>query len=127
MDAIDAGTGFDGGSPRNSLVDFHTGPRLRRRRCRSRQGGIDKCIFVGSPEDGKIVMELAEELDTCSLGVGHARTPSWSATTALQSYLDRISQIRARGVFQSMGQNCRRGRFFVGSKVYEGFCPGSSR
>ena len=85
-------------------------------------GGIDKCIFVGSPEVGKIVMETASKtLTPVVLELG-GKDPFVVCDDCSSSDLDRISQIALRGVFQSMGQNCAGPeRFFVGSKVYEGF------
>ena len=69
-------------------------------------GGIDKCIFVGSPEVGKIVMETASKtLTPVVLELG-GKDPFVVCDDCSASDLDRISQIALRGVFQSMGQNC---------------------
>ena len=85
-------------------------------------GGIDKCIFVGSPEVGKIVMETASKtLTPVVLELG-GKDPFVICDDCADADLDRISQIALRGVFQSMGQNCAGPeRFFVGSQVYDGF------
>ena len=86
-------------------------------------GGIDKCIFVGSPEVGKIVMETASKtLTPVVLELG-GKDPFVVCDDCSASDLDRISQIALRGVFQSMGQNCAGPeRFFVADAVYAGFC-----
>lgn len=86
-------------------------------------GGIDKCIFVGSPGVGKIVMATAAKtLTPVVLELG-GKDPFVVCDDVGEGDLDRIAQIALRGVFQSMGQNCAGPeRFFVGQKVYAGFC-----
>lgn len=81
---------------------------------------IDKLIFVGSPEIGKIVAKAASDnFLPVVLELG-GKDPFVIADDV---NIDGIVQTACRGVWQSMGQNCAGPeRFFVYEKVYDEFC-----
>ncbi len=86
------------------------------------KSGVDKVIFVGSPQVGAIVAKAASDnLTPVVLELG-GKDPFVVCDDAdVQS----IVQTACRGVWQNMGQNCAGPeRFFVYEKVYDEFCDG---
>ena len=87
--------------------------------------GVDKLIFVGSPEVGVRVMEAASKtLTPVVLELG-GKDPFVVCDDVSAGELDRIAQIACRGVYQNMGQNCAGPeRFFVAEAngVYDKLC-----
>jgi len=84
------------------------------------KSSIDKLIFVGSPEIGRIVAKAASDnLLPVVLELG-GKDPFVIADDVS---IDSVVQTACRGVWQSMGQNCAGPeRFFVYEKVYDEFC-----
>ena len=84
------------------------------------KSGVDKIIFVGSPQVGAIVArDAAANLTPVVLELG-GKDPFVVCDDA---NIDSIVQTACRGVWQNMGQNCAGPeRFFVYEKVYAEFC-----
>jgi acyl-CoA reductase-like NAD-dependent aldehyde dehydrogenase len=84
--------------------------------------GVDKIIFVGSPEIGAIVARAASaSLTPVVLELG-GKDPF---VVCEDADVDGIVQIACRGVWQNMGQNCAGPeRFFIYDGVYDRFCDG---
>ncbi len=82
--------------------------------------GVDKVIFVGSPEVGAIVARTAAAtLTPVVLELG-GKDPF---VVCDDVDISSIVQTAVRGVWQNMGQNCAGPeRFFVYDKVYDDFC-----
>lgn len=87
--------------------------------------GVDKVIFVGSPQVGAIVAKTAaDSLTPVVLELG-GKDPFVVCDDA---DVDGIIQTACRGVWQNMGQNCAGPeRFFVYEKVYDKFCEGVTK
>jgi acyl-CoA reductase-like NAD-dependent aldehyde dehydrogenase len=87
--------------------------------------GVDKVIFVGSPQVGAIVAKTASDnLTPVVLELG-GKDPFVVCDDA---DVPSIVQTACRGVWQNMGQNCAGPeRFFVYEKVYDEFCDGVTR
>ncbi len=83
-------------------------------------GGVDKIIFIGSPGNGKRVMEAAAAtLTPVTLELG-GKDPMIICDDA---DLNTIVPIAMRGVFQNMGQNCIGiERIYCAANLYEDFC-----
>jgi acyl-CoA reductase-like NAD-dependent aldehyde dehydrogenase len=83
-------------------------------------GGVDKIIFIGSPGNGKRVMEAAAAtLTPVTLELG-GKDPMIICDDAS---LDVVVPIAMRGVFQNMGQNCIGiERIYCAANLYDGFC-----
>jgi len=81
------------------------------------KSGVDKIIFVGSPEVGKYVAkDAAEGLTPVVLELG-GKDPF---VVCDDVDVTSIMQTAMRGAWQSMGQNCAGPeRFFVYEKVYK--------
>ena len=86
------------------------------------QSGVDKIIFVGSPEIGAIVAKTAAaNLTPVVLELG-GKDPFVICEDA---DVENILQTACRGVWQNMGQNCAGPeRFFVYDGIYDQFCNG---
>lgn len=86
------------------------------------KSGVDKVIFVGSPQVGVIVARAASEnLTPVVLELG-GKDPFVVCDDA---DVKSIIQTACRGVWQNMGQNCAGPeRFFVYEKIYDEFCDG---
>lgn len=84
--------------------------------------GVDKVIFVGSPQVGSIVARTAAtNLTPVVLELG-GKDPFIVCDDA---NIDGIIQTACRGVWQNMGQNCAGPeRFFIYDKVYDQFVDG---
>ena len=84
------------------------------------KSGVDKIIFVGSPQVGAIVArDAAANLTPVVLELG-GKDPF---VVCDDTNIDSIVQTACRGVWQNMGQNCAGPeRFFVYEKVYNEFC-----
>lgn len=84
------------------------------------KSGVDKIIFVGSPQVGAMVArDAAANLTPVVLELG-GKDPFVVCDDA---NIDSIVQTACRGVWQNMGQNCAGPeRFFVYEKVYTEFC-----
>jgi acyl-CoA reductase-like NAD-dependent aldehyde dehydrogenase len=84
------------------------------------EGGVDKIIFIGSPANGRRVMEAAAaKLTPVTLELG-GKDPMIICDDA---NLDVIVPIAMRGVFQNMGQNCIGiERIYCAAELYEEFC-----
>ena len=82
--------------------------------------GVDKVIFVGSPEVGAIVARTAAAtLTPVVLELG-GKDPFVVCDDA---DIPSIVQTACRGVWQNMGQNCAGPeRFFVYDSVFDAFC-----
>ncbi|GIL95004.1 hypothetical protein Vretimale_1119 [Volvox reticuliferus] len=82
-------------------------------------GGVDKVIFVGSTQVGKLVMRAAAETLTpvvLELGGKDAFIVTEDAD------LNAVIQISLKAAYLNCGQNCAGGeRFFVHDKVYDKF------
>jgi acyl-CoA reductase-like NAD-dependent aldehyde dehydrogenase len=83
-------------------------------------GGVDKIIFIGSPANGKRVMEAAAAtLTPVTLELG-GKDPMIVCDDA---DLNIIVPIAMRGVFQNMGQNCIGvERIYCAAQLYDQFC-----
>lgn len=83
-------------------------------------GGVDKVIFIGSPANGKRVMEAAAAtLTPVTLELG-GKDPMIICDDA---DLDVVVPIAMRGVFQNMGQNCIGiERIYCAAELYDRFC-----
>jgi len=86
------------------------------------QSGVDKIIFVGSPEVGAIVARTAAaNLTPVVLELG-GKDPF---VVCEDVDVDSVLQTACRGVWQNMGQNCAGPeRFFVYDGVFDKFCDG---
>lgn len=86
------------------------------------QSGVDKIIFVGSPEVGAIVARTASaSLTPVVLELG-GKDPF---VVCEDVDVDSVLQTACRGVWQNMGQNCAGPeRFFVYDGVFDKFCDG---
>ena len=84
--------------------------------------GVDKIIFVGSPEVGAIVARTAAAtLTPVVLELG-GKDPF---VVCEDVDVESIVQTACRGVWQNMGQNCAGPeRFFVYDGVFDRFCDG---
>ncbi|PNW88530.1 hypothetical protein CHLRE_01g033350v5 [Chlamydomonas reinhardtii] len=82
-------------------------------------GGVDKVIFVGSTQVGKMVMRAAADTLTpvvLELGGKDAVIVTEDAD------LDNLVQVVLKAAFLNCGQNCAGGeRFFVHEKIYDKF------
>jgi acyl-CoA reductase-like NAD-dependent aldehyde dehydrogenase len=87
--------------------------------------GVDKIIFVGSPEVGAIVARTAAaSLTPVVLELG-GKDPF---VVCDDVDVASIVQTACRGVWQNMGQNCAGPeRFFVYDKVFDSFCDQVSK
>jgi len=81
--------------------------------------GVDKIVFTGSPQVGKLIMRGASEtLTPCVLELG-GKDPFIVTDDA---DLDQVVPFALRGTYQNAGQNCVGAeRFFVYSQVYDAF------
>ncbi|GIL63479.1 hypothetical protein Vafri_17528 [Volvox africanus] len=82
-------------------------------------GGVDKVIFVGSTQVGKLVMRAAAEtLTPVVLELGGKD----AFIVAEDADLNAVVQISLKAAYLNCGQNCAGGeRFFVHEKVYDKF------
>lgn len=82
-------------------------------------GGVDKVIFVGSTQVGKLVMRAAADtLTPVVLELGGKD----AVIIAEDADLERVKHIVLKAAFLNCGQNCAGGeRFFVHDKVYDKF------
>ncbi|KXZ42649.1 hypothetical protein GPECTOR_127g527 [Gonium pectorale] len=82
-------------------------------------GGVDKVIFVGSTQVGKLVMRAAAEtLTPVVLELGGKD----AVIVAEDADLSQVVQIVLKAAFLNCGQNCAGGeRFFVHDKIYDKF------
>ncbi|GLC58293.1 hypothetical protein PLESTB_001342900 [Pleodorina starrii] len=82
-------------------------------------GGVDKVIFVGSTQVGKLVMRAAAEtLTPVVLELGGKD----AFIVAEDADLKQVVQIALKAAYLNCGQNCAGGeRFFVHDKVYDKF------
>jgi acyl-CoA reductase-like NAD-dependent aldehyde dehydrogenase len=77
-------------------------------------GGVDKVIFVGSPEVGALVMAAAApSLTPVVLELGGKDPFVVCEDMGVGAALDDVVQIACRGVFQNMGQNCAGPERFI--------------
>jgi len=86
------------------------------------QSGVDKIIFVGSPEVGAIVARTAAaNLTPVVLELG-GKDPF---VVCEDVDVNSVLQTACRGVWQNMGQNCAGPeRFFVYDSIFDQFCDG---
>ena len=80
---------------------------------------VDKLVFIGSPEVGKLVMKsAAETLTPVVLELGGKD----AAVVCDDADLDQVVTLAMRGTFQNCGQNCiGLERLVVNAKVYDKF------
>jgi len=83
------------------------------------RSGVDKILFIGSPETGKKVMNgAAEKLTPVILELG-GKDPFIVLDDA---ELDQAAEIAVRGVFVNCGQNCIAAeRLYVHERVFDRF------
>ena len=84
------------------------------------QSGVDKLVFIGSTNIGRMVMRAAAEtLTEVTLELG-GKDPFIICGDA---HVEAVVPIALRAAFQSCGQNCVAAeRFIVHEAVYEEFC-----
>jgi acyl-CoA reductase-like NAD-dependent aldehyde dehydrogenase len=83
------------------------------------RSGVDKIVFTGSPQVGKIIARsAADRLTPCVLELG-GKDPMIVTEDA---DLDQVVHIAVRGALQNAGQNCIGvERFYVYDSVYDAF------